>query len=176
MPKIIQLYLLNGSSIMNKFIFSTLLFFVFAAANAQTTIPKWKLKDLQSAIKNADKPTVFNFWATICKPCVEEIPYFQEIAKKYDSTGVRLVLVSLDLLEAYPKQIATFATKHNFTSPIKFLAETNADLFCPAVDSSWSGVIPASLFINNKTGYRKFFEEQLSKEKLEKELQLMIQN
>jgi len=32
------------------------------------------------------------------------------------------------------------------------------------------GAIPASLFVNNKTGYRKFFEDQLSKEQVEKEI------
>ena len=160
---------------MNKFI-CFLLFLTLATAitNAQS-IPKWKLDDLKAAITNADKPTVFNFWATFCKPCVEEIPYFQQIVKKYDSAGVQLVLISLDLSDAYPKQISTFAQKHKFSSPIKFLNETNADLFCPAVDSSWSGAIPASLFINNKTGYRKFFEEQLSSEKLEREIQQMIE-
>jgi len=137
-------------------------------------IPKWKLDDLRSAIANADKPTIFNFWATFCKPCVAEIPYFQQMVKKYDSTGVRLILVSLDLVEMYPQKIKTFANRFKFTAPITFLNETNADLFCPVVDTSWSGAIPASLFINNKTGYRKFFEEQLSREKLEKEIKQMI--
>jgi len=173
MQKAIHRYLSNGKSTMSKIIYSILLLFVFAFTNAQS-IPRWKLNDLQAAIKNADKPTVFNFWATFCKPCVEEIPYFQQIIKKYDSAGVRLVLISLDLSEAYPKQISSFAAKHSFTSPIKFLNETNADLFCPAVDESWSGAIPASLFVNSKTGYRKFFEDQLSKEKFEKEIQAMI--
>lgn len=159
---------------MNKIIF-TLVVFVAAVVHVHAQpIPKWKLNDLKAAISNADKPTIFNFWATICKPCVEEIPYFQQLVKKYDSAGVKLVLVSLDLPEAYPKQIASFASKHKFTSPIKFLSETNADVFCPAVDDSWSGAIPASLFVNNKTGYRKFFEEQLSREKLEKEIQDML--
>ena len=136
-------------------------------------IPKWKLSDLQSAIKNADKPTVFNFWATFCKPCIEEIPYFQQIVKKYEKEGVKLVLVSLDLPEAYSK-IRTFAAKRKFTAPIFYLDETNADLFCPAVDKSWSGVIPASLFVNNKTGYRVFYEEQLGKKQLENEIRKMV--
>jgi thiol-disulfide isomerase/thioredoxin len=158
---------------MNKFVFCILFFFAVVHSNAQN-IPKWKLNDLKAAITNADKPTIFNFWATFCKPCVEEIPYFQQQAKKYDSAGVHLVLISLDLSEAYPKKIASFASKHNFTFPIKFLNEANADLFCPVVDSSWSGAIPASLFINNKTGYRKFFEGQLTKEKLELEIGKML--
>lgn len=159
---------------MTKFIFTLTIFIaVFVRTNAQD-IPKWRLDDLKAAINNADKPTVFNFWATFCKPCVEEIPYFQQVIKKYDSVGVRLVLVSLDLSEDYPKQIVSFASKHKFSSPIKFLNETNADIFCPVVDSSWSGAIPASLFINNKTGYRKFFEEQLSREQLQKEIESML--
>jgi thiol-disulfide isomerase/thioredoxin len=159
---------------MNKLILIALvLVFAYANANAQS-IPKWKLNDLKTAISKTEKPTIFNFWATFCKPCVAEIPYFQQLVKKYEKEGVELVLISLDLSEAYPKQISSFATKYKFTSPIKFLAETNADLFCPAVDESWSGAIPASLFVNNKTGYRKFFEEQLSKEKLEKEIKAMI--
>jgi thiol-disulfide isomerase/thioredoxin len=160
---------------MNKLVLTALLFFGFAFTNANAqSIPKWKLNDLKAAISKADKPTIFNFWATFCKPCVAEIPYFQQLAKKYESAGVQLVLISLDLSEAYPKQISSFASKYKFTSPIKFLDETNADLFCPAVDDSWSGAIPASLFVNNKSGYRKFFEEQLSKEKLEKEIQSML--
>jgi len=153
----------------------SLLFVVLTLTVAKAQdIPKWKLDDLKAAIKNADKPTIFNFWATFCKPCVEEIPYFQQLAKKYDSAGVKLVLVSLDMPELYPKQIRSFANKHKFTAPVTYLDETNADLFCPAVDEKWSGAIPASLFVNNKTGYRKFFEEQLSKEKLEKEIQSLI--
>jgi thiol-disulfide isomerase/thioredoxin len=159
---------------MSKIFFSFLLAFVVSFHAFAQAIPKWKLDDLKTAIDNADKPTIFNFWATFCKPCVAEIPYFQQLVRKYDSSGIQLVLVSLDLSEAYPKKIYSFALKHKFTSPIKFLNETNADVFCPVVDSSWSGAIPASLFINNKTGYRKFFEEQLSSEKLEMEIKNMI--
>jgi hypothetical protein len=55
-----------------------------------------------------------------------------------------------------------------------WLDETNADLFCPVVDPSWSGAIPASLFVNNATHYRKFFEDQLDRVKFEKELKALI--
>jgi thiol-disulfide isomerase/thioredoxin len=138
-------------------------------------IPKWKLADMEAAIKNADQPTIFNFWATFCKPCIEEIPHFQEIVNKYDSAGVRLILVSLDLSDAYPNKIRAFAKKRSISNPITFLDETNADLFCPVVDPKWSGAIPASLFVNNKTGYRSFFEEQMTKAQLEKEVIKMLQ-
>lgn len=139
------------------------------------SLQKWKLADLQTAMKNAEGPTIINFWATYCKPCIQEIPYFQQIVKKYDSAGVKLILVSLDLAESYPKKIEAFASRQGYTAPIRFLDETNADLFCPAVDESWSGAIPASLFINPRTGYRKFFEKELTKAELEKEIRAMLQ-
>ncbi|MDP9230245.1 MAG: TlpA family protein disulfide reductase, partial [Bacteroidota bacterium] len=119
-------------------------------------------------------PVIVNFWATFCIPCLEEIPYFQKMVKQYEKQGVKLLLVSLDLEDYYPEKIQKFAGKQKIIAPIAWLNETNADYFCPKVDSSWSGAIPASLFINNKTGYRKFFEEQLSKEQLEKEIRRMV--
>ena len=143
-------------------------------AQSSVSIEKWKLEDLRSAIQHAEGPTIFNFWATFCKPCIEEIPYFQEMAKKYEIQGEKLVLISLDFEENYPKKISDFASRRKFTAPIKFLDETNADIFCPAVDESWSGSLPATLFVNHKTGYRKFYEEQIKKEQLEKEIISML--
>jgi len=143
------------------------------AATAQN-IPAWKLKDLQAAMQS-DKPTVLNFWATFCKPCIEEMPHFQEMAKKYKDKGVEVIFVNLDAKELYPQKLQAFLTKRKITGNITFLDETNADLFCPVVDEKWSGAIPATVFINNKKGYKKFFEEQMTKEQLEKEIKALIQ-
>jgi thiol-disulfide isomerase/thioredoxin len=151
------------------------LFMVAVQTAGAQEIKRWKLADLKSAMANAEGPTIFNFWATFCKPCVAEIPHFQELAKKYKTQGVKLVFVSLDLTEAYPKKIRAFVQKKKLTSTVVFLDETNADLFCPAVDESWSGAIPATLFVNKKTGYRKFYEEELKKEIVEAEIKRMLQ-
>ena len=137
-------------------------------------IPKWKIQKLENYISEAQKPLIINFWASFCKPCIEEIPYFQRVIKKFEEEGVELLLVSLDLREDYPK-IKNFAAKYKFTSSIVYLDETNADLFCPKIDEKWSGAIPASLFVNNKTGYRKFFEEQVSEKKLEQEVEALLE-
>ena len=51
-----------------------------------------------------------------------------------------------------------------------WLNETNADYFCPKVDKAWMGGIPSTLLVNRKTGYRKFFENQLKPEEFEREL------
>ncbi len=129
-------------------------------ASAQE-IRRWKIADLERYLEQSETPVVINFWATFCKPCVEEIPWFQEIAEKYKGQKVKLLLVSLDLPFFYPAKIQAFAQKHHFNAEIVWLDETNADVFCPKIDPSWSGAIPATLFLNNKTKHRKFFETQM---------------
>jgi thiol-disulfide isomerase/thioredoxin len=137
-------------------------------------IRKIKITDLEKTIKESKTPLIVNFWATYCIPCLKEIPYFQELARKYKDKGVKLLLVSLDMKDAYPSKIISIAKKLKLNPPVYWLDETNADYFCPKVDSSWSGALPSSLFINNATGYRKFFEDELSKEKLDKEIQAIL--
>lgn len=158
---------------MKKTVSIFVLFFVFSNVNAQT-IPSWKITDLENYISKSDTPIVITFWAMYCVPCIKEIPYFQEVVKKHKDKGIKLLLVSLDFREDYPNKISSFAAKRKFTSPIIWLDETNADYFCPKIDSTWSGVMPATLFINNKKGHRSFFEEEMPKEKFEAEVKKIL--
>ena len=147
------------------FILSLLLSFVFVA-NSQP-IPKLKITDIEKMMNKSDSVLIINFWATFCKPCIAEIPHFIKISKKYESQKVKLLLVSLDLPSYYPSKISNFAKKFKFNTNIAWLNETNADYFCPRIDEKWSGVIPATIFINRKTGYKLFFEDELSSEEFE---------
>lgn len=147
--------------------------FITATLGAQD-IKKIKVTDLAKTIAETKTPLIVNFWATFCVPCLEEIPYFQEATEKYKNDGLQLLLVSLDLEETYPDKLKAFVTKRSFTAPVQWLDEYNADYFIPKIDSAWSGAIPASLFINPKTGFRRFFEEQVSKDKLESVITEML--
>lgn len=133
-----------------------------------------KAADLEKIIAESNTPLIINMWATWCKPCIEEIPYFLEEVKDHQKDSLTILLVSLDFKEDFPVEIAAFVKKRKFKAPIVWLDETNADYFCPKVDAKWSGAIPATLFINNKTGYRKFAEEQLSHEDLKKEIKALL--
>jgi thiol-disulfide isomerase/thioredoxin len=149
-------------------------FLFFAISIHAQQIRSVKVTELAQTIKESKTPLIVNFWATFCVPCLQEIPYFQELAEKYKPQGVSILFVSLDLQVAYPDTIIKTANKHKIFEPIVWLDETNADYFCPKIDSSWQGNMPSSLFVNNTTGYHKFFEEQLSQERLEKEIQAML--
>lgn len=137
-------------------------------------LKKIKITELETMIVESEGPVIINFWATFCKPCMEEIPHFQEMAKKYEKQGLKLLFVSLDMKDAYPARVNTFIKKLKMKYPSAWLDESNADYFCPKIDESWSGAIPATLFVNNSKGYRKFIEQPLTRERLESEIYAMI--
>ncbi|MFZ1529224.1 MAG: TlpA disulfide reductase family protein [Ferruginibacter sp.] len=159
---------------MKKVILSAVFSFAVFFLQAQQ-IRKLTIADIENYISSSKgQVLVINFWATFCKSCVAEIPSFIKITNRHKNDSVKLLLVSLDLPSFYPKKIAAFAKQRKFNVPIVWLNETNADYFCPRVDPKWSGSIPATLIINTKTGYRKFFEEEMEEAVFEKELETAI--
>ncbi|HMK05463.1 MAG TPA: TlpA disulfide reductase family protein [Ferruginibacter sp.] len=160
---------------MIKQLLSFLIIISFATVCRAQSIPKWKMEDVvRSFSENNDTVYVVNFWATFCKPCIEEIPDFIRIVKKYEGQKVKLLLVSLDLPNFYPAKIASFAKKNKYNTNIVWLDETNADIFCPMIDKKWSGAIPATIIVNAKTGYRLFVEDQIKPAAFEAAIKLAI--
>lgn len=124
-------------------------------------IKKIRIDDLEQYIQQSRKPLVINFWATYCKPCLEELPAIFNTAKQYP--GIELVLVSLDLPDFFPGRLKTFVNKQPLLPATHFwLDETNADAFCPKIDSSWTGAIPVTLFIHSPKQFRQFFATPMS--------------
>lgn len=158
---------------MKRIIFLTI--WMLAAFSGFTqTVRKVKIDELISHIDSSEHPLVVSFWATWCAPCVEEIPWLQAGVEKYKNEKVELLLVSLDFDTEYPNGLRNFIKKKNFKGSFFWLDESNADYFCPKVDAKWSGGIPATLLINKQTGYRKFFERQLTDRQVEPEIKLLV--
>jgi thiol-disulfide isomerase/thioredoxin len=157
-----------------KWLSFLILLFSFTVIQAQQPVAKIKITDLEKTIAQSKTPLVINFWATFCIPCIEELPYFLEAANTYKKDSLTLLLVSLDLEDEYPAGIQKFMTKHKVQTPVAWLNETNADYFLPKIDKKWEGGIPATLFINNATGYRSFHGDQLSKEELTATIEKML--
>jgi thiol-disulfide isomerase/thioredoxin len=162
-----------------KTIFLIVVSFFFSGFLFSQEIKTVKITEVEKIIAESKTPLIINVWATWCKPCIEELPYFMEEVNKHNKKAgpgdsIHLFLVSLDFKEAFPSAISSFAKKRKITAPIVWLDETNADYFCPKIDAKWSGAIPATLFVNNKTGYRHFAEAQLSHDELKKYISEML--
>ncbi len=117
-----------------------------------------------------DTTYVVNFWATWCKPCVKELPYFEKIGEQFASEKVKVILVSIDNLDQI-KRVETFIKKRNIKSNCYLINESDPEIWMKKVDSSWNGSVPATVLFNATN--RKFFETSLTFEKLYSELQLL---
>jgi thiol-disulfide isomerase/thioredoxin len=112
---------------------------------------------------------IINFWATWCGPCVQEMPWFNKIVN--ENKNVDLVFVSLDDNRAYPEKIQSFINSKNITATLIWLNEPTPDI--SPVEPGWKGMIPSTIFVNNKSGYKKFREQQVSPGELRKQLRLL---
>jgi len=127
-------------------------------------IPVYSFDDFNRKIlQNVDSNKVYvvNFWATWCKPCVEELPLFFELEEKLKNKGVEFIYVSLDFLKQLEKSLVPFLNKNKVSSKVIVLDQKNANEWMDKIETDWSGSIPATLFYNSTT--RKFHEGKFDK-------------
>ena len=60
--------------------------------------PDFTLRNLQGNLEglanHKDKVIILNFWATWCAPCLEEMPAFEKLYRRYRSPGLTVLAVS----------------------------------------------------------------------------------
>ena len=91
-----------------------------------------------------DTTYVINFWATWCKPCVEELPYFEELTQAYKGQKVRVILVSLDFPRQFESKLAPFVGERQLQSTVIALADGRYNDWIDKVSTEWTGAIPAT--------------------------------
>lgn len=114
-----------------------------------------------------DQIYVINFWATWCKPCIQELPYFEAAQNRYKD-DVKVILLSLDFSNKLESQLIPFVKKNSIESQVILLDDPHENEWIPKVDSTWSGAIPATLMI--KGSKRKFYEKSFTQKELENEI------
>ncbi|MBL7805718.1 MAG: TlpA family protein disulfide reductase [Saprospiraceae bacterium] len=134
-------------------------------AHSQEIIVYDSIGQLEARIRQAgDTTLVINFWATWCGPCVEELPIFEELHRRYSPFGLKVILISLDFKSQKAKRLIPFLQTHPLSPEIGQLVDPDADSWIPRVDSLWDGAIPATWVIQkDKRGfhptYFKDFQE-----------------
>jgi thiol-disulfide isomerase/thioredoxin len=122
--------------------------------------------------KKDDKTYVINFWATWCGPCIKELPYFEKINKEYKNKKVEVILVSLDFPKQVEKKLIPFINQKKIASRVLLLNDINEDVWIKAIDTTWSGAIPATLIYNRNK--RQFYKQSFNYKQLQNELQIFL--
>jgi thiol-disulfide isomerase/thioredoxin len=92
---------------------------------------------------------VMNFWATWCKPCVEEFPDLVKLHRTFRDKGLNVVFVSIDDDDSSTKQkVVTFLRKMNVASTSYIKKDDDDEAFINEVNSKWNGAVPATFFYN----------------------------
>jgi peroxiredoxin len=105
--------------------------------------PGFTLRNLQGNLEglsdHKDKVIILNFWATWCAPCLEEMPAFEKLYRRYRSQGVTVLAVSLDKGDI--SKVKGFVDKNNLTFPILIDSDGVAEKLYPSFTIPFTYVI-----------------------------------
>jgi thiol-disulfide isomerase/thioredoxin len=126
-----------------------------------------KFPELQRRLaRPTDTTYVVNFWATWCAPCVKELPNLEQLRAANANKKVKVLLVSMDYASQLDKKVKPFVKQRGLQSEVVLLNESDPNSFIDKVDPKWSGALPFTLIVNNKTRQRLTFEKELSQAEL----------
>ncbi|MDQ1166204.1 thiol-disulfide isomerase/thioredoxin [Flavobacterium sp. SORGH_AS 622] len=138
---------------------------IFSVSAYSQNVKLLNINQLNERIKNGkDSTYVVNFWATWCAPCIKELPHFEKLKAEHKSDKLAVLLVSLDFKSKLESNVIPFVKRKNLKNEVFLLNESSPQEFIDRIDPSWSGSIPATLFIKNDK--RKFVETEFTYEQL----------
>lgn len=139
-----------------------------ATINENDQIEVYSFEELEPMLVAEDERIhVVNFWATWCKPCIEELPYFEKLHENKNDQ-VKVLLVSLDFPNKLDSQLKPFVKNKNIRSQVVLLDDPHENVWIPKIDSSWTGAIPATLIFTKSK--RIFYERSFTQQELNTEV------
>lgn len=114
------------------------------STSAQNLSAVYKTNDLFKRIEPKDTLYILNFWATWCKPCMEELKSIDSVGVEHKGSAIKLIFVNLDFIEKKEKVNQVLLQK-GITSECILLDEVNGNDYIDKVSEKWSGDIPATL-------------------------------
>lgn len=148
---------MKNFSILTILLFGSILF----GQQTEPALKKIDFNEFQSIVNQQDDVLyVVNFWATWCRPCIEEIPGFMEVNKKMtDEPKFKMILVSLDYKNLLNTKVKNFVQKHSITTDVYLLDDERPTMELRSeIDVNWKGAIPSTGFYKN--GKKLLFHQE----------------
>lgn len=108
--------------------------------------------------QKSDTTYIINFWATWCKPCVEELPYFEKLNTALQRQKVKVILVSLDFPRQLDSKLVPYVNNNELKSKVIALTDGDFNSWIDKVSPQWTGAIPVTVIYNAQK--RHFVDEQ----------------
>ncbi len=114
-------------------------------------------------------------WATWCVPCRVELPSLLKLRREYDSSGLKLIIVSSDdpdlLMSAVQPVLDTLGV--DFVTYIE--RDTSEEVFINGLGKDWGGAIPATFLFDRKGDRRAMFVGEKSYDRFKNALLPLLQ-
>jgi thiol-disulfide isomerase/thioredoxin len=140
------------------------LFFLSSTGFSQLTVPYFaeyeSFADIEPLLfADNDTTYVINFWATWCKPCIRELPVFEELHQLTVDKPIKVLLINLDMKRNLDTKLVNFLNRNTISSAVLALTDVDGNSWIPKIDVNWSGAIPATLI--RKGNHSVFIEEEV---------------
>ncbi|MCP9235916.1 TlpA disulfide reductase family protein [Lewinella sp. JB7] len=99
-----------------------------------------------------DTTYLINFWATWCKPCLEELPLLQQLEQEYREGPLRVILVSLDTEPGAIARIPGYLSRRGINLPTIVLTDERQG-WMRDLDDKWNGALPTTVIYRNNLRY-----------------------
>ena len=134
--------------------------------------PDFELNNLNGAVVSASdfdgKILLINFWASWCKPCIEEIPMLSRLQTSYSERGVQIVGIALD----DPLKAQEFASALTINYPI--LVGSTDTILTGLRFGNRSGMLPYSVLVGADGLIKWAYLGALNEQELEVQIEALL--
>ena len=108
--------------------------------------PNFELEDLDGEFQElndflGEGPILISFWATWCKPCIQELREYNKIYEEFKDDGFIIIAISTDSERSVAK-VKPFISSMGYKFPV--LLDTNSDV----ARDYYARVMPYSVILN----------------------------